>query len=161
MLHLPANLEKGHFFTVSNLRQGYRLSVEGSDFRKAIRVAVVYCWRIQTTCGCIVDAAYRFNLTRYRSPVRLEVVGNCGHYVMTMSIDYPQSRSKVAQCEMCNRSPGMMSDTGRIKLQDTSGNPIELMKWTCGRCGYTMLFDLTVPRSVPYDNGQETEILPD
>lgn len=54
-----------------------------------------------------------------------------------------------------------MSDTGRLKLQDVSGKWIELMKWTCGKCGYTILYDLNVPRTVPHDSDQEIEILPD
>jgi len=54
-----------------------------------------------------------------------------------------------------------MSDTGRLRLQDVSGNWVELMKWTCGKCGYTILFDLNVPRTVPHDSDREIEILPD
>jgi hypothetical protein len=50
-----------------------------------------------------------------------------------------------------------MSDTGRIKLQDVSGKWIELMKWTCGKCGYTIVFDLNVPRTVPHDNDQKSK----
>jgi len=80
---------------------------------------------------------------------------------MTMHIRYPQSRSNVAQCDKCRGFPGTMSETGRIKLQDVSGNSIEFMKWSCGKCGYTMLFDLNVPRTVPHDNEGETGILPD
>ena len=80
---------------------------------------------------------------------------------MNMRIEYPQSRPNAGQCDKCRRSPGTIRDTGRIRMQDLSGNPIELMKWTCGKCGYTMLFDLNIPRTVPHDNDGETEILPD
>lgn len=81
---------------------------------------------------------------------------------MTMSMVYPGSRIKSSgQCDKCKRFPGNMEDSGRLKLQDSAGAPIELMKWTCNKCGYTMLFDLGVARSMPWDGDDYTEILPD
>jgi predicted nucleic-acid-binding Zn-ribbon protein len=54
-----------------------------------------------------------------------------------------------------------MKVTGRIRIPDVSGNIVELLKWTCGKCGYTMLFDLTIARNVPYNDDQFSEVLPD
>lgn len=80
---------------------------------------------------------------------------------MSVSMTYPTSRANVTQCKVCNRNYGYMMDSGRIHLQDKSGIIIELMKLTCNRCGYTMFFDLDVPRSRPYDNDDCNEILPE
>lgn len=80
---------------------------------------------------------------------------------MNMSIEYPQSRTGKSQCNQCKGVPGFMTDTGRIRIPDVSGNSVELLKWTCGKCGYTMLFDLTIARNVPYKDDQFEEVLPD
>jgi RNase P subunit RPR2 len=75
------------------------------------------------------------------------------------SIKYPQSRIKSSgQCSQCRTVVGEMQDTGRIILQDSSGKNVELLKWTCNYCGYTMLFDLNVARNVPFKgNGEQEE----
>jgi len=53
-----------------------------------------------------------------------------------------------------------MKNMGRLRIPDVSGDIVELMKWTCEKCGYTMLFDLTIARNVPYDDDQFREVLP-
>jgi hypothetical protein len=81
---------------------------------------------------------------------------------MTATMMYPGSRIKTSgQCDKCKRFPGYMQDSGRIKLQDASGKSIELMKWTCNKCGYTMLFDLDVARNKPWEDDEYREILPE
>ncbi len=79
-----------------------------------------------------------------------------------MSIEYPQSRIQSSgQCDKCKGVGGFMVDRGRLNLQDASGNIVELMRWTCNKCGYTMLFDLSVPRQHPLTDANFQEILPD
>lgn len=81
---------------------------------------------------------------------------------MNMTIEYPHSRMMTSgQCEECKPPAGMMTDSGRIHLQDTSGNSIEFMKWTCNKCGYTVLLDLNIVRNRPLQNQNFEEILPD
>ena len=81
---------------------------------------------------------------------------------MKVTMDYPRSRiSSSGQCNKCSGFPGDMKDTARIKLQDPSGKTIELLKWTCNKCGYTMLFDLDIPRNRPCENGEFEEVLTD
>jgi hypothetical protein len=81
---------------------------------------------------------------------------------MTMSMTYPSSRiGNSGQCDQCKRSRGNMQDMGRLKVEDATGTSIELMKWTCDKCGYTMLFDLSVARRRPWQGEDYTEILPD
>ncbi|MDX6528479.1 MAG: hypothetical protein QOH41_769 [Blastocatellia bacterium] len=81
---------------------------------------------------------------------------------MTMSMTYPSSRiGNSGQCDQCKRSRGNMQDMGRLKLEDGTGTSIELMKWTCDQCGYTMLFDLGIARRRPWQGDDYTEILPD
>ena len=75
-------------------------------------------------------------------------------------MDYPRSRiSSSGQCNKCLGHPGDMKDAGRINLQDISGKTIELLRWTCDKCGYTMLFALDIPRNRPWENGEFEEIL--
>lgn len=81
---------------------------------------------------------------------------------MNATMTYPGSRIQSSgQCDKCKQHPGYMQDSGRIKLQDTSGKPIELMKWTCNKCGHTMLFDLDVARNTPWEDIEYREILPE
>jgi predicted Zn-ribbon and HTH transcriptional regulator len=69
-----------------------------------------------------------------------------------MQMDFPRSRIKnPGQCPQCRLHPGRMVDRGRLVLDNTSGRPVELLQWTCDKCGYTMLFDLDVARSRPWD----------
>jgi hypothetical protein len=80
---------------------------------------------------------------------------------MHMSMNYPGSRIKSSgQCDKCKGFPGNMQDMGRLKLHDAKGVPVELMKWTCDKCGYTLLFDLDVARRTPLNGEDYTEILP-
>jgi uncharacterized cysteine cluster protein YcgN (CxxCxxCC family) len=73
---------------------------------------------------------------------------------------YPGSRTKSSgQCDKC-KDYGNMQDSGRLMLKLTNGNTVELMKWTCDTCGYTMLFDLDIPRTTPYASNEYREILP-
>ena len=80
----------------------------------------------------------------------------------TAGLTYPNSRTVKLQCSMCNKNHGAMLDSGRLKLPDTAGNTVELMKLTCNRCGYTILFDLAVPRNRPlgYDP-HRAEVIPE
>jgi predicted nucleic-acid-binding Zn-ribbon protein len=54
-----------------------------------------------------------------------------------------------------------MADSGRLRLQDVAGKTVELMRWTCQRCGYTMLFDLDVVRAHPLPDRGVQEVLPE
>ena len=81
---------------------------------------------------------------------------------MNMTIEYPQSRIKSSgQCDKCKGSPGFMTNSGHIESQDPSGQAKKLITWTCNKCGYTMLFDISVARTVSVDTDQYNEILPD
>lgn len=62
---------------------------------------------------------------------------------------------------MCNTGVGQMNDSGRISLQDTSGKSIELMKLTCYRCGYTVLFDMEAAKKFTYDGSADKEVFPE
>ena len=44
-----------------------------------------------------------------------------------------------------------MVDRGRVALTQTDGTAVELLLWTCNKCGFTMLFDLGVARSRPWE----------
>ena len=66
-----------------------------------------------------------------------------------IEMSYPRSRLKSAgQCSQCRLHPGTMMDGGRITLNGS--REVELLLWTCDKCGYTMLFDLAIPRSHPW-----------
>ena len=81
---------------------------------------------------------------------------------MNMSIEYPQSRIKSSgQCDKCKGIPGFMKTSGYFETQDPSGQAKKLFTWTCNKCGYTMLFDISVARTVPIDTDQYKEVLPD
>lgn len=54
-----------------------------------------------------------------------------------------------------------MVDSGRFRVQNSSSELIELMKWTCFRCGYTVFFDINVARNRPYDGSADEEIFPE
>lgn len=74
---------------------------------------------------------------------------------------YPGSRIGVtttAQCERCKS--GEMRDSG-LRLPDAGGNVLEMLKWTCNFCGYTMLFDLDVALSSPFKCPDYTEVFPE
>jgi hypothetical protein len=66
---------------------------------------------------------------------------------------YLSSRCKHGEnCPECKTYPGTMEDS-QLQLQDASGKTIDLLKLTCNRCRYTMLFDLDVALSHPPDKG--------
>jgi RNase P subunit RPR2 len=70
---------------------------------------------------------------------------------MTLEMTYPRSRLKSSgQCSECRLHPGNMVDSGRVRLA-AQDREIELLVWTCDKCGYTMLFDLAVPRARPWN----------
>ena len=77
-------------------------------------------------------------------------------------LTYPSSRIGKPYCPMCNKNHGLMIDSGRLKLPDAAGNTVEFMKLTCNRCGYTILFDLDIPRNRPlgYDP-HHSEVIPE
>lgn len=78
-----------------------------------------------------------------------------------LTITYPFSRiSSSGQCTMCRGFPGSFQDRGLVKLQTSDGEEINLLRWTCGYCGYTMLFDPSVVKQTPY-RGEGTEEVPD
>ncbi len=63
---------------------------------------------------------------------------------------YPRSRLKSSgQCRECRLHPGNMVDRGRVVMNRDDGSTVEFLQWTCDKCGYTMLFDLDVPRERP------------
>lgn len=68
-----------------------------------------------------------------------------------MRMRFPRSRIKSSgQCNQCRLFPGNMIEMGRVALTRSDGQGVELMLWTCDKCGHTMLFDLAVPRSRPW-----------
>jgi|GEM_PF-5683061 len=78
-----------------------------------------------------------------------------------LSIEFPQSRiSRSSQCELCKGPKGVMQKS-KAFLQDEAGTTIELLKWTCDLCGYTMLFDMNVIRNHPLHTEEYTEVLPE
>lgn len=69
-----------------------------------------------------------------------------------LKMRYPRSRLKSSgQCRECRLHPGEMVDRGRVTLTQSDGIPVELLLWTCDKCGYTMLFDLDVAWSRPWE----------
>lgn len=80
---------------------------------------------------------------------------------MTAKMRYPSSRIGVTTtttCERCKR--GEMRDS-RLRLPDADGKVLEMLKWTCGTCGYTMLFDLDVALSRPFTAPDYDEVFPE
>ncbi len=68
-----------------------------------------------------------------------------------MRMRFPRSRIKSSgQCNQCRLFPGNMTEMGRVRVTRSDGPEVELMLWTCDKCGHTMLFDLGVPRSRPW-----------
>lgn len=70
---------------------------------------------------------------------------------MMMQMTFPRSRVKRGQCSECRLHPGTMVDRGRLLLTRPDGATVEMMQWTCDKCGHTMLFDLSIPRNRPWD----------
>lgn len=69
-----------------------------------------------------------------------------------MRMRFPRSRiSSNGQCKECRLFPGDLVDRGRVRWTDNEGREVEMMLWTCNKCGHTMLFDLDVPRTRPWD----------
>jgi rubrerythrin len=54
-----------------------------------------------------------------------------------------------------------MVDSGRVSLQNSTGGFIDLMRWTCFRCGYTIFFDIDAARNCPFDGSADEEIFPE
>jgi predicted nucleic-acid-binding Zn-ribbon protein len=80
---------------------------------------------------------------------------------MAATMRYPSSRIGVTtttQCERCKR--GEMQDS-RLRLPDADGDVLEILKWTCNACGYTMLFDLDVALSQRFKAPDYDEVFPD
>lgn len=70
-----------------------------------------------------------------------------------MRMRFPRSRIKSSgQCTQCRLHPGNMVDTGRATFRRADGQDVEMLLWTCDKCGYTLLFDLAVPRSRPWSD---------
>jgi predicted nucleic-acid-binding Zn-ribbon protein len=79
---------------------------------------------------------------------------------MILMEEYPKSRiSHSGYCDQCRTNKGVMEDS-HLQLQDSAGRTIDFLKWTCNRCGYTMLFDLDVVLSRPPAN-DVNETFPD
>jgi hypothetical protein len=49
----------------------------------------------------------------------------------------------------------------RLRLPDADGNVLEMLKWTCSFCGYTMLFELDVALSQPFKEPDYDEVFPE
>lgn len=74
---------------------------------------------------------------------------------------YPGSRigsTTTSTCERCKS--GEMRDS-RLRLLDTDDNVLEMLKWTCSACGYTMIFDLEVALSQSFEAPDYTEEFPE
>ena len=80
---------------------------------------------------------------------------------MTFTVTYPNSRSHANNCKMCNTGGGQMKDCGRINIEAADGSVISLMKLSCYRCGYTILFDPEVARNYRYDGSADKEDFPE
>lgn len=77
----------------------------------------------------------------------------------TGTMQYPASRLRVpTSCDKCGR--GDLKDS-RLRLPDADGNVLEMLKWTCNFCGYTMLFDLHVALSRPFEGPDYDEVFPE
>lgn len=77
----------------------------------------------------------------------------------TATVQYPGSRLRITStCEKCQR--GEMGDS-RLRLQGADGNVLEMLKWTCNNCGYTMLFDIDVALSRPFKGPDYDEVFPE
>jgi hypothetical protein len=48
-----------------------------------------------------------------------------------------------------------------LRLRDADGGVLEMLKWTCNFCGYTMLFDLDVALSRPFKGPDYDEVFPE
>ena len=62
---------------------------------------------------------------------------------------YPWSRIQVRTCPAC--AEGTLRSRGRSVFTDQAGHDFELLRLSCPDCGYTMLFDMDVPRHTPRD----------
>ena len=72
---------------------------------------------------------------------------------------YPGSRLRERPgCDKCER--GEMRDS-RLRLPDADGNVLEMLKWTCNFCGYTMLFDLEIAFGRPFKGPDYDEVFPE
>lgn len=77
----------------------------------------------------------------------------------TATMRYPGSRLRISSsCEKCGN--GEMSDS-RLRLPDADGNGLDMLKWTCNNCGYTMLFDIEVALSRPFRGPDYDEVFPE
>ena len=75
------------------------------------------------------------------------------------TILYPASRLRVsAGCDKCGRGEMRYS---QLRLPDADGNVLEMLKWTCNFCGYTLLFDLDVALSRPFKGPDYDEVFPE
>jgi hypothetical protein len=73
---------------------------------------------------------------------------------------YPRSRiSSSGYCDMCRGTKGYFENRGIVKLQTIDGEEVKLLRLTCDYCGYTMLFDPSVPKKSPY-RGEGNEEIP-
>jgi predicted nucleic-acid-binding Zn-ribbon protein len=78
---------------------------------------------------------------------------------MDMQINYPFSRIKTTNCPLCRLHTGKLAVKGTTVVHDADGKDQEHLRLVCDYCGYTLLFDLSVPRSVAF-GGDEEEVLP-
>jgi hypothetical protein len=61
---------------------------------------------------------------------------------------------------MCRGVIGNFEDRGLVTFQTNAGAVVELLRWTCNYCGFTILFDPSAPRQSQY-RGEGTEQIPD
>ena len=76
-------------------------------------------------------------------------------------MQYPGSRIGVtttSQCERCKS--GRMRDSP-LRLTDADGMVLEMLKWTCDYCGYTMLFDIDVVLRRASEASDHGEVFPE
>lgn len=48
-----------------------------------------------------------------------------------------------------------------LRLPVSGGDVLDMLKWTCSACGYTMLFDLDVALSRPFEAADYDEVFPE
>lgn len=69
---------------------------------------------------------------------------------MQMQSPYPWSRIGTRNCPHCKGSDGQLAARAPIVVTRAEDEAVELLRVTCAKCGYTMLFDLDVYRTTPY-----------
>lgn len=70
---------------------------------------------------------------------------------MPSSWQYPSSRTKGKQCQLCERGQ-TFGNNSWIEMNDSDGRKVKYLKQTCSYCGHVLFFDIEYARRVEYDN---------